>query len=177
MKARRTNYLHYIARCNEDKMLKKFFKTMKENPSQDDWSVTVSADMKEVKVMEDLEYLKGISEEKFKKMVKLSVCDHALDQLNEEKFSHSKMDNLVYTELKIQNYLISEEMSVSQKRNIFHFRTRMADFGQHFPAGFHTIPCKMFGLQTDCQTHSSNCYETMRMVKQEENTTKYIQTT
>ena len=165
LKARRANYLHYIARCNEDEMLKKFYKTMKENPSQDDWSLTVSADLKELRIMEDLEYLQGISEEKFKKMVKLSVCDHALDQLNEEKFSHSKMDNLVYTELKIQNYLISEEMSVSQKRNIFHFRTRMADFGQNFPAGFHTIPCKMCGLQTDCQTHSSNCYETMRKVK------------
>ena len=75
------------------------------------------------------------------------------------------MDSLVYTELKIQNYLVSEDILVSQKRNIFLFRTRMAEYGQNYPAGFHTIPCKMCGLHTDCQIHSTNCKETMRKVR------------
>ena len=165
LKARRVNYLHYIARCKNDEMLKKFYKAMKENPSQDDWSETVSEDLCDLNIKEDLEYMREMSEERFKKMVKLSVCEYALDQLNEEKFSHSKMDSLVYTELKIQNYLVSEDILVSQKRNIFLFRTRMAEYGQNYPAGFHTIPCKMCGLHTDCQTHSTNCKETMRKVR------------
>ena len=36
-----------------------------------------------------------------------------------KKFEHSKMDELVFTELKIQNYLVSDELTVNQKWNIF----------------------------------------------------------
>ena len=39
---------------------------------------------------------------KFKKIVKLKTKEHALDRLNEEKFKHSKMENLVFTSLEIK---------------------------------------------------------------------------
>ena len=68
----------------------------------------------------------------FKKMVKIKIKEFALNSLNELKYEHSKMDNVIYTELKIQKYLMSEQLSVEQKRTIFHFRTRMANFSENF---------------------------------------------
>ena len=82
---------------------------MHENLSKGDWSETVVQDLKDLKKEEDMEKMKGMSEPRFKKMVKIKICEFALDQLNEEKFSHSKMDNLVFTELKLQDYQIREK--------------------------------------------------------------------
>ena len=47
-----------------------------------------------------------------KNLVKIKF---ALDLLNESKFRHSKMENSIYTELKIQEYLTTETMSVEGK--------------------------------------------------------------
>ena len=60
-----------------------------------------------------------MSEAKFKKIAKINRKEFALDDLNEKKFTHSKMGNLVYTELKIQDYLMTEDISSGQKRIIF----------------------------------------------------------
>ena len=110
--------------------------------------------------------MKRMCEARFKKMVKVKICEFALDQLNEEKFSHSKMDNLVFTELKLQDYLISEKMTVKQKRNIFLFRVRMADYGENYPnRSILPIPCRMCHLHRDCQAHSVSCQETMNNIR------------
>ena len=76
----------------------------------------------------DLQYIQSFSQWSFKNLIKLRIKEYVLDKLNEEKFRHSKMDNIVHTELKMQNYLLSEDISVEQNRTIFLFRTRMAQF-------------------------------------------------
>ena len=58
--------------------------------------------------------------------------EYALDWLNQKNFEHTKMDNLVYTELQIQDYLLDEHISTEQKRNIFKFRTMMSDFAGNY---------------------------------------------
>ena len=76
------------------------------------------------------------------------------------------MDNLVFTELKLQDYLISEKMTVKQKRNIFLFRVRMADYGENYPnRSILPIPCRMCHLHRDCQAHSVSCQETMNNIR------------
>ena len=35
---------------------------------------------------------------------------------NQKKFEHTKMDNLVYAELQIQDYLLDEDISTEQER-------------------------------------------------------------
>ena len=44
-------------------------------------------------------------------MVKKNSMEYGYEKLIEEKFKHSKMDNLVYTELQMQNYLMSEDLT------------------------------------------------------------------
>ena len=159
--------LHYIVKSDENGMLFKFFNTMYENPSKDDWSLQAVQDLKDLKINEDLSYIKSLSAMKFKKMVKMRTTEFALDILNEKKFSHSKMENLLYTELEMQNYLVTEEITTEQKRIIFQFRTRMSEFDENY--GNSENPCKMCFFHRDSQSHSVNCNETMRNVKSKGN--------
>ena len=51
----------------------------------------------------------------------------ALQKLILKRDTHSKMANLVYTNLEIQKYLLREDMTTTQKRLVFKHRTRMAN--------------------------------------------------
>ena len=143
-------------------MLSKFFKAMSENPSKDDWSEQVKVDLEDLGIREDLSKIEVTSKASFKKTVKSKIYEYALDQLNMEKFSHSKMDNVVYPELKMQDYLLSEDISTAEKINLFHFRTRMASFSDNYRDGSNQpSPCKMCAFHRDCQEHSVTCHATM----------------
>ena len=102
---------------------------------------------------------------RFKKQVKIKFKEYALDRFIESKFEHSKMDDLDYTDLEIQNYLVSEELSTNQKRTIFHFRTRMAEFSENYKQNDVVKPCQICKMHSDCQAHSVVCHETIKHVK------------
>ena len=91
--------------------------------------------------------------------------EYVLDSLNEKKHSHSKMDNLIYTDLKIQDYLHDENTTTEQKRIIFLFRTRMADYHDNFREGKFPLPCRICGLHIDSQSHSVKCDQTTQNLK------------
>ena len=57
-----------------------------------------------------------------------------------------KMNNLVYTSLKIQDYLLLKHMKPSQAKALFKFCVRMAPFGEHFrwDNGWLFAPCANF---------------------------------
>ena len=110
-----------------------------------------------------------MSKAKFKKTVKIKTEEFSLDQLNEKKFEHSKMENVIYTELKIQDYLTSRELTTGQKRIIFKYRMRMADYSENFRGSSPPQPCRMCNFHRDSQTHSVICYETMKNVTSQGN--------
>ena len=95
----------------------------------------------------------------FKSLVKKQSKELAIDKLNETIEKHSKMDNIDYYELKMQDYLKNEKISVKQARILFKYRTRMARFWENFKAGRPPQPCPVCkdGLSVDTQRHSFNC--------------------
>ena len=48
------------------------------------------------------------------------------------KIEHTKMDNLVYSELKMQKYLKSEDIPVNEAQNLFKYRVRLAQYKENF---------------------------------------------
>ena len=165
VKKRRINYLHYLLKTDKRSMLHKFFKAMCENPSKDDWIELVLKDLSDFGIEDDLQAIELKSKTAFKEIVKTKAKEFALDKLNNMKFKHSKLENLVHTELCTQEYLLSAQFSNEQKRNLFLFRTRMADFSENFRNGSEVQHCRMCYLFPDSQSHSVNCVETMKNVK------------
>ena len=90
-------------------------KARRANYFQNDWTEQAAEDLKDLEIEENFSYFKSLSKMKFKTIVKLKTKEHALDRLNEEKFKHSKMENLVFTSMEIQKYLLSEEINLAQK--------------------------------------------------------------
>ena len=50
--------------------------------------------------------------------------EYALEYLLKLKSKHSKMENLDYIDLNLQNYLKSKDITVQEAKNLYRFRTR-----------------------------------------------------
>ena len=128
IKARRITYLHYLVRLEEKEMLSKVFKIQWKYPVKDDWILQVQQDLKDFGIVLNLEEIKGKSPYTFEKHVKIKSKEFALEQLLKLKSKHSKMENLDYSELKLQKYLNNPLITVQEAKNLFKFRTRVANF-------------------------------------------------
>lgn len=156
IKARRIMYLFNILNQDKRSMLYSFFITQWNNPSKGDWTEYVKQDLKDFKIPQSFKLIQSKSKYTFKKIVKTRAEELALTNLMEIKNIHSKLDNLSYNSLTMQNYLKSKEQP-SIKRTIFKFRTRMARFGENFRGQNGPIMCPLCQSHLDNQSMSFQC--------------------
>ena len=76
--------------------------------------------------------------------MKQKTKEYAFEKLLEAKGMHSKMSNLKYNELRTQNYLKDSNISVEEAKNIFAFRTRMAEFKENFKGKHNNFDCVLW---------------------------------
>ena len=69
LKARRVNYLHYLATLEENEMLYKVFKAQWDYPVKDDWTIEVKKNLEELNITLALEEIKRKSANNFKRLV------------------------------------------------------------------------------------------------------------
>ena len=162
IKARRLNFLHHLANLNKDEMEYKFFKCQWDNPSPNDWTEQVRADLVEVGLPVSLEFVTSISEKAFKQLVKKKIKAREFSSLMQER--KSKTRNLMYTHLEMQHYLHLEKMSKNEAIILFKFRTRMAPFGENFKAGQLSTNCPLCFTHIDSQEESFNCVALKKLV-------------
>ena len=67
------------------------------------------------------------------------------------------MDNVSYSELKMQNYLKDENLKPKEMKTIFRYRTRMERYGENFRAGKAFIICPLCKLHIDSQELCFQC--------------------
>ena len=159
IRARRLNYLHYLMSQPKQSMLYKVFKTQWDYPVKGDWVLEVREDMLEFGLSMSLEEIQKISKSKFKQLVKIKATEFALENLLDEKEKHSKMKDLIYSELKMQSYLCDSSLTVEEAQNLFRFRTRTAKFKENMKNKYEngSLTCPACGLQPDSQSHSFQC--------------------
>ena len=83
--------------------------------------------------------------------------EYALEQLTQNKRLHTKMSAHYYAELKPQKYLTMKNAKINHIRNIFRFRTRMANFGDNFRQKNYQIMCPLCHNHVDSQSLSFQC--------------------
>ena len=166
IKARRINFLHYMLKLEEDEMLLKFFMVQWEQGRAGDWSEEVKKDLTDFGIPQDLQFIRSKSKLVFNKLVKNKARQFELNRLVELKNSRnsSKMKDLFYIELKMQEYLELKDMSASQAKALFKFRTRMAPFGENFRGGEKTVLCPLCKKHPDSQEESFSCVQVNRLV-------------
>ena len=135
----------------------KFFLAQWENPVAFDWTLEVKKNLSEFGLSTDLEEIKRMSKNSFKNLVKKHAKCYEFLRLLKIKESKSKMKNLLYTEFKLQDYLLLRNMNISEAKAHFKFRVRMAPFGQNFKGGQVMIVCPFCGEHADGQEESWKC--------------------
>ena len=85
-------------------MLYSFFMTRWHNELQGDWTKEIRLNLEEFGIPCDFEYIKSIPKLSFKQQIKRRAKELALNILREKQETHSKMSQLYYSELKLQEY-------------------------------------------------------------------------
>ena len=91
---------------------------------------------------------------------------YAIKILNMNKSRYKKLDKLEYVELKTRNYLIAKNLNLDQKRLIFKYRTRTADYGENFRAGREMVICPLCQIHLDSQFLCLECPVIKKEVKE-----------
>ena len=79
------------------------------------------------------------------------------------KQTHSKLNNLCYTKLELQNYLKLEILNATEAQTLFRYRVRMANYGENFRGKENEILCPL------CHTHLDSqkmCFENCPVLRQ-----------
>ena len=166
IKVRRLNFLHYMVKLKKSEMLSKFFHAQWENPVKFDWVLDVKQNLEEFELPSSLEAIQAMSTFQFKSLVKKRVKQYELTKLLElkEEKANSKMRNLTYSELKIQDYLLLKTINISEAKSLFKFRLRMAPFGENFRGGQKTIICPLCKNHPDGQSDSFGCTQLKKVI-------------
>ena len=165
LKARRVNYLHYLVKLKRTEMLSKFFYCQWYDNKPHDWTTQVKVDLEELNLPNDLNNIEKKTTISWKNLVKRKIREYELKQLIHIKDTQnqSKLSSLNYVELKQQDYFTS--LNVPQAKEIFLFRTRMANFSGNFKEGGHVKPCPLCGQHEDTQILSFNCPKVVHKIE------------
>ena len=167
IKTRRLNYLHHLVTRNESEMLWKIFTTQWNNPTKGDWSEQVKEDLELFGICPDLDWIKSKSKFSFKRLVKSKAKELGLEILIKMKEKHSKMSQLEYIDLEMQNYFKNDEITVSEARVLFKFRTRMIKCWGNFKGGRPPEKCPICQEDDsrDTQDHAFKCRVIKHIIK------------
>ena len=95
----------------------------------------VKQDLEDFNIPTSFDFIKSKSKGVFKKLVKEKARDYALRKLKNIQLKHSKMKKLQYEDIQVQDYFTRCDINTEQKKLIFKYRTRMAEFGENFRGG------------------------------------------
>ena len=120
--------------------------------------------LSELDINLSLEEIKRKSADSFKRMGKIKAKEYTLKYLLKLKGKHSKVDNLNYSELKLQNYLKDPE-----SKNLYRYRTRSARYKENMKSSYTatSLACPLCQVQPDSQPHSLQCTEVKTKTKVE----------
>ena len=163
IKGRRVNYLHQLANLDQSEMLYKFFKCQWDQPVHLDWTEQAKSDLSDLDFPASLEFLRSKSKNVFQKLVKEKIKNYEFCELLRGK--RSKLENLNYFKLEMQEYLWLNSMNKKEALVLFKFRTRMAPFGENYKAGNVTTICPLCSSHTDSQEESFTCVVLNRVIK------------
>ena len=155
IKGKRLMFLHHILTRNENELILQVYQAQKNQPVEKDFSETVKKDLIDLNINYYTdEDIKNMTKANWKEIVKASVKTAAVAYLLEEIKGKSKMEQLNYNSLQLQDYLKSTEMSKSRKLLAFKLRCRMTEMSNNYGQ---KIKCRICDRGSDDQPHLSQC--------------------
>ena len=85
--------------------------------------------------------------------LKKKILETSFKFLLESKIEHSKMDDLSYTNLEMQNYFKTGDLSTKEAKAVYKYRTKMAQVKANFSSQYLDLYCPECSLNLDTQKH------------------------
>ena len=157
--ARRLMYYWTIITKPAKELVQQVFQTQKLSPVKNDWCIQIEEDLKYCRINLSESEIRAMSKNKFKSIVTNSIFDVAREYLISLKNKHSKSEGLSANN-KIQDYLISNQLTTEEKQLLFHLRTRSYDCKANYRTLYkNQLACSICG-QEDNQQHLLSCSTT-----------------
>ena len=134
------------------------------HPAKGDWCGQVKADMERLGLQVSFEQLARLSVHELKATLKSSVRKVAFKYLSDIQNEKSKIRDIKYSSLKMQDYLGAERSTtIKEKSQLFRARTRMLDLKSNFKLGQTDLSCSRCGTgEEESQRHMLSCPAVMQ---------------
>ena len=156
-------FLHHIQQQKEDSLLFRFFIAQMKNQTKGDWVSSVLEDIEELELGIELEEIKYMSKDLFKKTIKSQVELKAFESLINKKESrhseHAKGKLLKYSKLEMQGYLSASgvNISIEEKKWLFSCRIEDIDLSTNHRWKNEETLCRFCKTIEMSQKHLINC--------------------
>ena len=159
IKNRRILFLQYILQQDKESLILKFFNAQNQNPLKGDWVLQVLQDLTDFEIKMTFEEIQSTSKYSFKCLVKKAMQTKAFEWLEIEKDKLSKVKNVNFSKLQIQDYLLPNSLEMKQQKLLFQLRTRMVELKSNFKRKHNDNLCPICHKDGDDQTHLLQCSE------------------
>ena len=136
-KGRRANYHQHILKMEQPELVKQIYLAQQAESKPGDFCELISTDLEDLKVHMSEDHIASSGTKMYKSYIKSKVKGAAFTHLLERQKTHSKVKDIKYEELKIQEYLCSPLFSRKEQSLLFRLRSRTvagikADFGNMY---------------------------------------------
>ena len=125
---RKILFLQYILQQEKNSMMFQVFQASKENPLKNDFIHTCNKYLNHLDIKLTFEEISKLSKYKFKQIVKQKVAEAGFKYLLEEKSRQTKIIDISYSKLEIQEYLVEGNKNTELSKVIFKARGMTLDF-------------------------------------------------
>ena len=151
-------YLHHILQREDKKLVRRVFDAQKKSPTKGDFVELVTEDL--IKIEESEDSIKVLSKGELKKVVKTKMSEIVLLDLQDKQKNHSKIKNIQYKDLKLQEYMASPQMTNTMVETMVALRSSMVrGVKQNFVSSSVRTKCS---AGTRFRTHSDTCWSVLR---------------
>ena len=165
IRQRRLGFLYYILHESPESLVYQFFQTQYKNRTSKDWVTTILKDLDEVKLGVTIEQIKIMKKSTYMRMLKTSIEKKALMELQNRKSNHSKVSHLHHFGIKMQKYLLPNNLKMTQEecQLIFKLRCRVTEVKTNMKGSYENFQCDLCNNEEETQEHVLNCMKIVSM--------------
>ena len=139
---RKIMFLQYILRQEKNSMVYKIFKAMEDNPIKNDFVYTCKKYLEILKINTNFEEIGKMSKFTLKQILREKTKFEALVYLKSQQMVQEKIKNIVYRDLKMQDYLFEGDRNLLVSKAIYKARGQILDIKMHKRWKFDNLNCE-----------------------------------
>ena len=117
-------YHHHLLSLDQEETINKIFEKQKLNPNKNDWIEFKKNDFLFIEKDINEDEIKSYSKSEYKVIIKELITKAAFKYYLKKKETHSKLDEISYSELKLQSYLKDKGFSKEERELMVSLRSR-----------------------------------------------------